>query len=110
MLRPIKNEHLSRDSFCREQIRVLRHIPRTVDLSIVIEFLDDLDAGLRRDGVSTELTTLLVVVVAVKFFVAFGDLDICDLEIVLGLAGGVGSKEEAVGCVGLICRSLCYIR
>jgi hypothetical protein len=107
MLRPIKNEHLSRDSFCCEQIRVLRHISRTVDFSFVVEFLDDLDAGLRRDGVSTEFTTLFIVVVAVKFFVAFGDLDTCDLEVVLGLARGVGSKEEAVGCVGLVCRSLC---
>jgi hypothetical protein len=73
----------------------------------VIEFLGDLDARLGRDGVSTEFTALFVVVVAVEFFVTFGNLDGCDLEIVLGLTGCVGSKEEAVACVGLVCRSFC---
>lgn len=71
----------------------------------MIEFLGDVDAGLRRDGVSAEFTALFVVVITVKLFVPFGNLDDCDLEVVLGLARGVGSEEEAVGCVGLVCWS-----
>jgi len=53
MLRAIKDEHLTRDGLRCDQIRVLRHVARAVDLSIVVNFLSDLDARLWRDGVTT---------------------------------------------------------
>lgn len=57
---------------------------------------------------SAEFLALVVIVCSVKFLGAggrvgaFGDLDLGDLEVVLGLAGGVGAEEEAVGCVGFV--------
>ncbi len=56
---------------------------------------------------SSELTTLVVVVAAVQFVgawgvVTFGDRDGGDLEVILGVAGGVGSEEEAVDGIGLV--------
>lgn len=73
----------------------------------MVDLLDNLNARRRRDGVSSELTTLVVVVAAVQFVgawgvVTFGDRDGGDLEVILGLAGGVGSEEEAVDGIGLV--------
>jgi hypothetical protein len=58
--------------------------------------------------VAAQFTSVVVVVCAIEFIraacwvIAFGYLDGGDLEVVLCLAGGVGSKEEAVGCVGFV--------
>lgn len=53
MLRTVKDKHLARDGLRCNQIRVLRHVARAVDLSIVVNLLNDLDARLWRDGMST---------------------------------------------------------
>lgn len=42
VLRAVKDQYLSGDSFGGDEIRVLGHISRTVNLSFVVDFLDDL--------------------------------------------------------------------
>lgn len=75
----------------------------------MVDLLDDLDAGGgREESVPAELTTVVIVGGTVEGIgtawdvVAFGDLDGGDLEVVLGLAGSVGAKDEAVGCVRFV--------
>lgn len=55
---------------------------------------------------SSEFTTVVVVGISIEFISvgagSFGDLNGGDLEVVLGLAGGVGAEEETVGCVGFV--------
>ena len=68
----------------------------------MINFLDDLDAGCRGDGVTTQLAALVIVVPRIEFIrprggtVALWDLDRRNLEIILGLAGCVRTQEETV--------------
>ena len=107
MLRTIKHQHLTRHSLGRDQFRILRHVARSVDLSGMVNPLGDLNARCRWDGVTSELTALIVVVTAVQFVgawgvVTFGDRDSGDLEVILGLTGGVGSEEEAVDGIRLV--------
>lgn len=57
-----------------------------------------------------KLFAFVVIVCAVEFIsarcygwvCAFGYLDLGNLKVVLGLAGGVGAKEEAVSCVRFV--------
>lgn len=111
MLRTIEYIDLAGDSLRRDEVGVLRHIPRTVHLTLMVDFLDDLDARLGRNGMSSELATLVIVVgtvelVRVGALVAFGELHLRDLEVVLRLAGGVRAEEQAVDRVRLVWRSV----
>lgn len=107
MLCAVKDQHFSRNSFRCDEIWVLGHVPRTVDLSVVVDFLDDLYPGAGGQRVSSELAAFIVVVGTVKFIgsrcrvVAFGDLDCRDLQVVLRLSRCVRSKKQAVGCIWL---------
>jgi hypothetical protein len=107
VLRAVKDQHFSSDSFGGDEIWVLGHVSRAVDLSFMVDFLDDLYPRAGWQRVSSELATLIVVVGAFKLIgarggvVAFGDLDCGDLKVVLRLSGCVRSKEKSVGCVGL---------
>ena len=62
MLRTIEHVHLSRHSLCRNQVRILGHITRSVDLALVVDFLDDLNAWLGWYGVTTEFSAFIIVV------------------------------------------------
>lgn len=104
MLRPIKNQHLASDGFCRDQVRILRHVPRTVDLAGMIDFLGYLNARCGWDGVPTQLSSFVVIVAAVEFVSAraFRDLNGSDLKVVLCLTGGVCAQEETMSLVRLV--------
>jgi hypothetical protein len=90
----------------------LPHVAGAVDLAGVVYALDDGDARGGGDGVSAELACGFGVggtgEVGVGWSVGggpwagTGDLDGCDLEVVLGLAGGVGAEEEAVSGVWFV--------
>ncbi len=51
VLRPVPHEHLPRDGARRDEVGVLRHVPRAVDLARVVDALRDLYARLGREGV-----------------------------------------------------------
>jgi hypothetical protein len=73
----------------------------------MVDFLDDLDARRRRDGVPAQLTPLVVIVRSVELLRtarvrAFGDLYRGDLEVVLVLPGRVGPEEEPMRRVRLV--------
>ena len=96
MLGTVKHVDLSRNRFGSNKVRVLRHIARPVDFALVVDFLNNLNAGLWRDGVATEFATLIIVVRSIKFVcrwavVAFRKMDFSDLDVVLGLARRVGA-------------------
>ena len=61
MLRPIEHKHLPTDRLRRDQVRVLRHVPRAVHLPVVVDALHDLDARRGRKRVPAELAALVVV-------------------------------------------------
>jgi hypothetical protein len=86
---PVIDQNLSRRAFGGNQIGVLRHIPRLVDFSGVNYLLDDLDFGCRRDGVATHFSSF---VVPIEVRITLGQMDRCNLEMILGLTGGVGAK------------------
>lgn len=107
MFRAVENEHLASDSLGRDQVGVLGHIPRPVHFPCMVDLLYDLNAGLGRDGVAAQLAPLVVVVCAVELIrggaaIALWDLNSSNLEVVLRLAGGVCSEEEAMGSVWFV--------
>jgi len=67
MFRAIKDENLTRNRLRCNQIWILRHVARTVDLAIVVNLLNDLDTRLRRDGMSAQFAKLIIVVVAIQW-------------------------------------------
>jgi hypothetical protein len=69
----------------------------------MIDLLHDveLDAGCfftagRRLSIASNLPTLLVIVPCV-WFGGIGKLHMCNLKVVLGLIGGVGTEEQPMG-------------
>lgn len=126
VLRAVPHEHLARDSLGRDEVRVLGHVARAVDLAGVVDLLDHLDARAGRDCVAPELAALVIVGCAVELrrcggggggggarggargggrSVGAWEMHCGDLEVVLGLPGGVCPEEEAVGGVGFSGRS-----
>jgi hypothetical protein len=98
VLRPVEHEHVARDGLSRDQVRVLRHVARAVDLARMVDALHDADARLcRRERVPAELAALLVVRAAVEDVracaAAGGDLHRCDLQVVRCLAGRVRAEK-----------------
>ena len=96
----------------REQVGVLWHVPRAVDLALVVYALRDVDTRLLRRGrerVAPELAALVIVIRAVEHVArrarAFGEVHFGDLEVIRGLARGMRPEEEAVDRVGLVCWS-----
>ena len=73
----------------------------------MVDLLSDLNARLWGQRVPTELAPLVIVVAAVEAVgraarVAFWEVHLSDLEVVLRLPGGVGAEQQAVDRVGLI--------
>ena len=110
MLGPIKHKDFSRNRLRRNQIRILRHIPRPIDFPRMVNLLYDLNAWLRWNSMAAQLAPGIVVVRTVELVcrwarIALRDLDRGYLQVVLGLAGGVGPEKEAVCCVWFVCGS-----
>jgi hypothetical protein len=96
VLRTIKDEHLARYGLGRDQVWVLWHVARAVDLPGVVDPLYDVDARLcRRQRVSAEFATLLVIRAAVEHVRpspgARWNMHRRDLEVVCRLPGRVGA-------------------
>lgn len=106
MFRAIEDQHIPTDRLGSNQVRILGHVARPVDLAVMVDLLDDLDARCGGDGVPAQLPALVVIRVAIELVrvgaSALGDLDCGYLEVVLRLAGGVRAEEEAVGSVWFI--------
>lgn len=98
MFRAVEHEHVARDGLGRDEVRVLRHVARAVDLALVVDPLHHPDARLRRgERVPAELAALLVVRAAVEDVrarsAAGRDLHRGDLEVVGCLAGRVRAEK-----------------
>jgi hypothetical protein len=110
VLRAVEHEHLAVDRLRREQVRVLRHVPRAVDLARVVDALHDLHAP--RERVPAQLATRVVVRAPVEHVRApptgaQGDLHGRDLQVVACLPGCVRAEEDAVRAVRLVGVSEC---
>lgn len=110
MLCPVKDINISVYALRRDEVGILGHIPCPVNLSFVVDLLNDVDARLWRDGMAPQLAAVVVVVGAIEFvcrwtIITFGKVDFRDLEVVLSLTRGVRAEEEAVDRVRLIRRS-----
>ena len=111
MLGAIKDEDLARHGLGRDHVRVLRHVPRAVDLARVVDPLHDVDARLARgERVSAELAPLVVVRAAVEHVRTWPgprrDLHRRDLQVVRCLAGRVRAEQQAVRRVGFVCGAV----
>lgn len=62
VLRTIKDVYFARHSLCCNEVWILGHITRSVDFTLVVDFLYDLDARLWWDRMATELPTFVVIV------------------------------------------------
>ena len=100
MLRPVKDQYLSRRTLGGNQIGVLGHVPRLVDFSGVNYLLDGLDFGRSGDGMATHFSPF---VVPIEVGIAFGEVDCCDLKVIWGLVGGVGTEQKSVDRIGFVC-------
>ena len=105
MFCPVKHEHFARNGLRRYQVGVLRHVSCAVDFARMIDSLNYLEAGLGRETVASQLAAFIVVGSAVETVcgpVAPWEVDRRDLEVVLGLAGGVCTEEETVYSIRFI--------
>ena len=107
MLCAIEDEYFPRDGLGRDQVWVLRHVARTVDLALMVDALNYLDARRGGQRVAAELAPLIVVVAPVEAVrrgavVALWKVDGGNLEVVLGLPRRVRAKKDAVDSVGLV--------
>ena len=82
MFRSVEDQYLSRRAFRGNQIRVLGHVSSLVDFSRVNYLLNNLNFGRGGDGVTTHFSPL---VVSFKVDIAFGEVNGCDLKMILGL-------------------------
>lgn len=67
----IEHVHFPGHRLCRDQVRVLGHITRPVDLALVVDFLNDLNTRLRGYGVSTQFAAFVIIVCTVESVRAF---------------------------------------
>ena len=79
MFRPVKNQYLSRRTFGSDQVGILGHVPRLVDLSRVDYLLDDLNFRRRGDGVATHFSSLIV---PIQVDITFREVDCRDLKMI----------------------------
>ena len=115
VLRPVKHEHLTGNGLGSNQVRVLGHVSCTIDLSRMVDLLYNLQAGLRGDCMTAELTPVIIVVAPVKpvrrtRVVALRKMNGGNLKIVLGLSGRVCSKKQSVDSVWLVRWSAAGLR
>ena len=104
----IKNEYISHNCFRCNQVRILGHVPCSVDLPIVVDFLDDLYPGCRWKVVATQFPPFIVIVCPVKLIrsscriIPLGYLHARNLQVILRLPGSMSTQQEAMCCVRLL--------
>lgn len=101
MLRPIKDVRRPHDGPRRDQVNILGAVPCSVDLSIVVDLLHNLDPR-SITSVRSHLTLVIIVLRLREGHVSVGQLDLGDLQVVLVLLGRVRANEETVRRVGLV--------
>lgn len=98
MFRTVEHINLSGNGLRGNEVRVLRHVARPVHFAFVVDFLNDLDTRLWRDGMATKLTAFVIVVCTIELvrggaIVAFRKVYLGDLEVVLRLSGRVCAEQ-----------------
>mmetsp|Transcript_253 Transcript_253/g.671 ORF Transcript_253/g.671 Transcript_253/m.671 type:complete len:270 (-) Transcript_253:174-983(-) len=103
VLGPVEDVHLRRRRLRRDEVRVLRHVARAVDLALVVDLLRDLD--LRRNTCeATRLAALIVVLARVDLRVLKRQPHLGDHEIVLFAFIGVRAQDQLVHGIILVRR------
>lgn len=98
VLRAIEDEDLSIDTHSGENVRVLRLVPRLVDLAGVVNLLSDVEldlGGIARLAIAANLAPLIVVVFRIRLG-RLGNFHLGDLEVVRLFLRRVGANEETV--------------
>lgn len=109
----IKNEDISHHRFRGNQVWILGHVPRSVDLPIMVDFLDDLYPGCRWKVVAAQFPPFIVIVCPVKFIrsscriIPFRYLHGGNLQVILRLSRCMGTQQEAMRCVWLLWVPVC---
>ena len=108
MLGTIEDKNLSINAHRCNNIGVLWLISSLVDFSRVVDLLlnGHLDCGLlaiRRVAVATNLSSLLVVVMRVCCDILW-QFNIGNLEVILGIVGGMRAYQQSMDGVILACR------
>lgn len=104
----VENEDLAVNAESGDDVGVLRLVTGLVDLSRMLNLLDDvaLDGGnIGGLAIATNFPSLLVVVVRVRS-PSLGDLDVSELNEVGALIGSVCAEQEAMDPVVLVFRFL----
>lgn len=101
VLGAVEDEDVAVGAHGRDEVGLLGHVARLVDLALVHHLLLDVEAALGAAAVAADFLLLLVVAAGVLLGDRVGELDFGDLEVVGVVAGGVGADEEAVGGVVL---------
>mmetsp|Transcript_51567 Transcript_51567/g.133957 ORF Transcript_51567/g.133957 Transcript_51567/m.133957 type:complete len:209 (-) Transcript_51567:13-639(-) len=103
VLRPIKNVDLRRHRLGRDEVRVLRHVARAVDLTVVIDLLGDLDFGVCTTK-SARLAPFIVVFASIHLGILIGQLCLSDHEVILLSVCGVRAEYEAMDGIVFACH------
>ena len=109
MLGAIPNHDSTIGAHRRNDVRILRLIPGLVDLAFMVNLLNniklDLHLGLLGPAtVASNLALVLVVILRVGR-IWIGELDVGNLEVVLGITSGMGADEKAMSGVRLVRNS-----
>lgn len=100
MLRPIPHVHIVIRCPGRDEVRILRLIPSLVNFAGVNNLLNDRELNrLFRCAVSAQLFRAWIVVCK-SGCRWFRQLDLCNLDVIFRVAGGVSAEEEAMGAKG----------
>lgn len=106
MLGSIPNHNTTIGTHCCDDVRVLRLIPGLVDLTLVVNLLDnvELDLHLGLFGSATVATNLSFVLIIILWVRCIGvrKLDMGNLEVVLSIASGMGTNQKAMSGIGLV--------
>ena len=95
VLRPVEDVSLRRDGLGGNQVGVLRHVPRTIDLTLVVDLLRDLDlAG--GAGEAAGLAPLVVVLPRVDLRVVVRQPRLSYHQVVLLAISRVSAEHEPV--------------
>lgn len=92
----VKDQGVSLNGHGGDEVWILRHVTSLVDLSRVVDLLDDIEGdGLFRSAVATNLLLLCIIVGGIDSRLV-GEVDGCDLKVVLSGTTSVCSDQKAM--------------
>lgn len=102
VLGPVVDEDPAVDAQGSDHVRVLGLVTGLVDLTGMVDLLDDVHLdGSRLAAVTANLATILIVVIGVRLG-RLWDLDLGNLEVVVGAGRGVSADQKAMHAIVLV--------